>query len=117
MDSNNNPAPFLLTLDRALRFARARLSPEITAQRLLILLNVYINEGLCQRELLGKLDSTSVTALSRNLADLSKLTTRKVKGPGLLQLVADPRNLRIKRIHLTPKGRKFVSDWIASTEA
>jgi DNA-binding MarR family transcriptional regulator len=98
----------LQSLDRALRFARARLSPDITAQRLLILLNVYFNEGLSQRDLLEMLDSTSITALSRNLADLSTLTTRKVAGPGLLELMSDPMNLRIKRVHLTSKGRKFV---------
>ena len=46
----------LLELDRALRFARANLSPDVTAQRLSILINVYFNEGLSQRELLRHLD-------------------------------------------------------------
>ena len=76
----------LRSLDRALRYARAKLSPDITAQRLLILLAVYFHEGLSQRELLRHLELTSITALSRNLADLSKLTTRKQPGPGLLEL-------------------------------
>lgn len=98
-------------LDRALRYARARLSPDITAQRLLILLAVYFNEGLSQRELLKKLESTSITALSRNLADLSALTTRKQPGPGLLELRSDPANLRIKRVYLTRKGRNFIRQW------
>lgn len=112
MDTQSDSAVTLRSLDRALRFARARLSPDISAQRLLILLNVYFNEGLSQRELLGMLDSTSIPALSRNVAELSSFTTRKVAGPGLLELRSDPMNLRIKRVHLTPKGRKFVSDWI-----
>ena len=106
----------LQQLDRALRFARARLSPDITAQRLLILLHVYFNEGMSQRELLDTLDSISITALSRNLADLSALTTRKTIGPGLLELRTDPMNLRIKRVHLTPKGRRLVRDWVAAID-
>jgi DNA-binding MarR family transcriptional regulator len=101
----------LQTLDRALRFARARLSPDITAQRLLILIAVYFNEGLSQRELLQHLESTSITALSRNLADLSTLTTRKSPGPGLLELRVDPLNLRVKRVFLTRKGRSFMQHW------
>ncbi|HNP37192.1 MAG TPA: hypothetical protein PKK10_15185 [Woeseiaceae bacterium] len=102
----------ILELDRALRFARAKLSPDITAQRLLILIGVYLHEGLSQRDLLNHLDSTSITALSRNIADLSDLTTRKLPGPGLLELRADPMNLRVKRVFLTRKGRNFVRQWL-----
>lgn len=105
----------LRALDRALRFARAKLSPDITAQRLLILIAVYFNEGLSQRELLKHLESTSITALSRNIADLSNLTTRKLPGPGLLELRADPLNLRVKRVSLTRKGRNFMQQWLAIT--
>lgn len=102
----------LHALDDALRFARARLSPDITAQRLLILIAVYFNEGLSQRELLQHLESTSITALSRNLADLSAFTTRKTVGPGLLELRVDPMNLRIKRVFLTRKGKSFMKQWL-----
>ncbi len=103
-------------LDQALRFARAKLSPDITAQRLLILMAVYFHEGLSQRDLLGHLDSTSITALSRNLADLSSLTTKKTPGPGLLSLRVDPLNLRVKRVFLTPKGRRFMKQWFAAAK-
>ena len=102
-------------LDRALRFARKNLSPDITAQRLLILIAVYFHEGLSQRELLNHLDSTSITALSRNLTDLSAMTTRKVPGPGLLELRTDRLNLRIKRVFLTTRGKRFVRRWLAET--
>ena len=104
----------LHALDNALRFARAELTADVTAQRLLILICVYFNQGLSQRELLTKLDSTSITALSRNLADLSGWTTRKKEGPGLIELRADPMNLRIKRVFLTRKGDKFVRRWLAA---
>lgn len=106
-------AKTLMALDRALRYARAKLSPDITAQRLLILIAVYFHEGLSQRELLTHLESTSITALSRNLADLSALTTRKTPGPGLLELRVDPLNLRVKRIFLTSKGRRFMREWLS----
>lgn len=103
----------LQELDRALRFARLKLNTDVTAQRLLILMCVTINEGLSQRELLTKLDATSITALSRNLADLSALTTRKTTGPDLLELRTDPMNLRIKRVYLTAKGRSFMKQWLS----
>ncbi|MGB5256225.1 MAG: hypothetical protein WBN07_16515 [Woeseiaceae bacterium] len=116
--TNLDPAEYLpmQQLDRALRFARRKISPDITAQRLLILIAVYFHEGLSQRELLSYLDSTSITALSRNLADLSSLTSKKTVGPGLLRMKADPLNLRIKRVHLTAKGRKFMKQWLSVTQ-
>ncbi|MFK8031413.1 MAG: hypothetical protein AB8G18_14345 [Gammaproteobacteria bacterium] len=98
-------------LDRALRYARAKLSPDITAQRLLILVCVSFHEGLSQRDLLRKLETTSITALSRNLADLSELTTKKLPGPGLISLRPDPMNLRVKRVYLTTKGKRFMRSW------
>ena len=104
----------LQSLDKALRFARAQLTADVTAQRLLILICVFFNQGLSQRELLGKLDSTSITALSRNLADLSAWTTKKVEGPGLIELRPDPMNLRIKRVFLTKKGERFMRRWLAA---
>jgi len=100
-------------LERALRFARKNISPDVTAQRLLILIGVYFHEGLSQRKLLKYLDSTSITALSRNIADLSSFTTRKLPGPGLIELRVDPLNLRVKRVFLTAKGRRFMKRWFA----
>ena len=105
----------LHALDGALRFARAELTADITAQRLLILLNVYFNQGMSQRELLKELDTTSITALSRNLADLSAWTTRKTEGPGLIELRPDPMNLRVKRVYLTDDGEQFVRRWLAAS--
>jgi DNA-binding MarR family transcriptional regulator len=61
------------------------------------------------------LESTSIPALSRNLADLSALTTRKLPGPRLLELRTDPLNLRVKRVYLTPRGRRFVKRLLAET--
>lgn len=106
------PQRTLRAVDRALRYARQKLTPDITAQRLLILIAVYFHEGLSQRELLKHLELTSITALSRNLADLSGMTTKKLPGPGLLELRTDPLNLRVKRVFLTRKGKRFMESWI-----
>ena len=108
---NSTMSAEMQQLDKALRFARENLAPDITAQRLLILIGVYFHEGLSQRELLKFLDSTSITALSRNIADLSALTTKKLPGPGLLELRVDPLNLRVKRVFLTSKGKRFMKRW------
>ena len=96
-------------LDRALRYARSKLGPDITVQRLLILINVYTHEGLSQNELLEKLESTSIPALSRNLADMSKRTSRRTEGPDLVELRTDTQNLRKKRIYLTRRGRQILN--------
>ena len=99
---NKQTTDYLALLDRALRFARKNLSPDIPAQRLLLLNAPHF-------------DSTSSTALSRNMADLSAMTTRKVPGPDLLELRTDPLNLRIKRVFLTSRGKRFVRRWLAET--
>lgn len=104
----------LKQMEAGLRVARKRVAADITAHRLLILLTVHDHQGLSQRELLDLLDDTSITALSRNLADLSALTSRKTQGPGLIELRSDPLNLRIKRVHLTPRGRRLMRDLVQS---
>jgi len=95
--------------DQFLVRARNALGPDVTALRIHILLNVFAHEGVNQRALLNLLDMTSVTALSRNLADMSVLTSSKKPGPGLIELHFDSMNLRQKSIHLTPKGRAVVA--------
>ncbi len=103
----------LTSLDRALRYARSHLGADITAQRLLILINVFLHEGLSQSELLARLDSASTTALSRNLAELSDWTPRKTPGLGLIELRSDRFNLRRKQVYLSPKGKRFLQNWLS----
>jgi len=112
MPDNTAQRGQLEDLNTILRFARTRLGADITVQRLLILINVYLNEGLSQGELLRQLDSTSAAALSRNLAELSDWTPRKIDGPNLIQLQVDQQNLRRKRVFLTDGGRKFIKQWL-----
>ena len=95
-------------LELGLSFARSEIGRDVTVQRLLILLAAYRHEGVSQRELLAFLDMTSIAALSRNLADLSAMTSRKTPGPGLLEQRIDPGNLRVRRIFLTERGKRVV---------
>lgn len=111
-DSHGTPNA-LTKFELALRAARRELGADVTVQRLSILLGVHRNEGLSQSELLHHLDATSITALSRNIADLSSRTSSKQKGPGLLELRADEMNLRRKTVHLTAKGRRLVGRILA----
>lgn len=97
----------------ALRYARAELGADVTVIRLLVLLAVAQHEGLSQRALAAHLDGISVTALSRNLADLSELTSRKTPGPGLVRRERDTTNLRAQRVFLTRAGRRFIAGWRA----
>lgn len=113
MDDRNRDLCLLRSLDQTLRLARAKLGADITVQRLLILIGVFLHEGLSQNELLRLLDSTSTTALSRNLAELSGWTSRKTKGLDLIVLRSDPLNLRRKQVYLTGKGKRFLKTWIS----
>ena len=104
-----DPAREVVTgYNRFLVRARQLLGPDVTALRLHILLTVYAHEGCNQRTLLDNLDMTSVTALSRNLADLSAITSTKKLGPGFIELRIDVMNLRRKTVHLTDAGRTVV---------
>ncbi|MEL7025163.1 MAG: MarR family winged helix-turn-helix transcriptional regulator [Pseudomonadota bacterium] len=94
-----------------LTYARDHIAPDVTVQRLLVLLHVARSEGLSQNELAQQLAGISTTALSRNLADLSAVTSRKTPGPALIEQHLDQANLRKKRIYLTDKGHRFMKRW------
>jgi DNA-binding MarR family transcriptional regulator len=103
-----DPVRAVEVFERALRFARQQLGPDVTVLRLQILLNAHLNPASSQRELAALSGGISATALSRNLADLSAWSSRKQEGLGLVELRADPMNLRVKRIYLTARGKRFV---------
>ena len=94
-----------------LRFARDNIAPDITVQRVLVLLSIARHPGLSQSELSATLPGISTTAMSRNIADLSDRTSQKRGGPGLVRLQQDPGNLRRKRVYLTAKGRRLIKRW------
>lgn len=104
-------------LINCLRAARDAISPDITVQRLLVLLSVADHPGCSQHDLGQRLTGISSTALSRNLADLSALTSRKLPGPNLIRQQPDPTNLRRKQLHLTRKGQRLIGELKAALES
>ena len=95
----------------SLRYARDQIAPDVTVQRLLVLLTVARYPGLSQTELGRHLPGISTTAMSRNLADLSERTSQRRVGPGLIELKTDPENLRRKRVRLTARGKQLLRGW------
>ncbi len=102
---------------RLLNCARRDLGPDVSVLRMLILLSAYENEGVSQGELLGYLERTSAAALSRNLADLSALSSSKTSGLGLIELRIDPKNLRKRHVFLTAKGKRLIKRWLKQAGA
>ena len=81
--ARKNMATEMQQLDKALRFARKNISTDITAQRLLIH---------------GKQQAA--------IQPLNELATSSAQS-----LRVDPLNLRVKRVFLTAKGRRFMDRW------
>lgn len=94
-----------------LRFARDEIAPDVTIQRVLVLLTVAAEPGRSQTELARALPGISTAALSRNLADLSRTTSQKRPGPDLVTLAPDPGSLRRKLVRLTPRGKRLIQRW------
>lgn len=49
------------------------------------------------------------SAASRNVLDLSDLTSRRKPGPGLVEMRPDPNNRAYKLVYLTPVGHDAVN--------
>lgn len=82
---------------------------EMPVQQMLVLLFVAANEGSTQRDLTQALDMAASTA-SRNLAALSKVHRLGRAGHGLIDWKEDVLDRRVKRLHLTPRGRQFMKE-------
>lgn len=86
------------------------LGNDVPLQQILVLL--YISSkgsGCTQAEMREDLDMAASTA-SRNIAALSKVHRLGKEGLGLIDWRDDLLDRRVKRIHLTPKGRAFMKD-------
>lgn len=101
-----------IRLSRFLRKVRET-DPELTVQKLQILVEVMMNPGIEQQSLILKVDQTR-SAVSKNLADWSEITSRKKPGPGLIESRIDPRNRVIRTIHPTSEGRKRWAEMIST---
>ena len=93
-----------------------RHDPELQTQACQAFLIVAGQEGITIRELALLLGMSGATA-SRNVAMLGE--KHRAGGPGLGLVVPrpDPADSRMKRVHLTPKGRTLAETLIAITGA
>lgn len=99
----------LHTLFKALK----EMDADMPVQQMVILTTIALNEGKTQAELLATLDIPNST-MSRNIAALSSLDRLNKPGLGLIMWVDHPTDRRAKHLWLTPKGRNFLSQYLAS---
>jgi len=97
----------ILKLHKAIEALRA-IDPEMQGNVMQAFLIVALTkeEGISHQDL-AKQVGVSQSAISRNVGMLSAWTPYKETGPGLVDSVSDPMNMRQKIVRLTPKGRKF----------
>ena len=94
----------LRALSKMLKFARANVSDKMTVQQLDTLITISLEpEGIDQANLVKRAD-LSRSGASKNIADLTALTSRHKPGPGLVESLIDPFNRSTRSIKLTMKG-------------
>lgn len=96
----------LIKVSRFLKEARELIADDVTVQKLDTLVQVLLQpDGIPQADILLKANLTR-TAASKNVADLSSITSRKKAGPNLVESVIDPLNRTSRTIRMTPTGEK-----------
>jgi len=95
---------------RLLKEVRAQIDNEMSVQKLQILMCCLSSpDGIDQQRLFQEMDQ-SRSAVSKNIADLTAFTSKKLPGPALLVSIPDPMNLTTRIIRVTPKGRQVWRD-------
>ncbi|MDK1386301.1 winged helix DNA-binding protein [Sinorhizobium sp. 8-89] len=82
-----------------------KLDPEIQAQTIMVFLRVVDRPGITMKELIQATGLAS-SSVSRNVAALSGTHRGGQPGHNLLRSYEDATDRRIKRVELTPKGRR-----------
>ena len=96
---------------KLLELIRKEVDGEMSLQKLQVLLTALANPtGIDQSTLLKRVDQ-SRAAVSKNVADLSLLTSKKEVGVGLIRSDADPMNLSTRIITPTAKGIKLAKEF------
>lgn len=104
-----------LTRTEALRLARVMLQyfqrhfdTDVSAPRLLTLVGIAENPDSPQFELGGVIGLPSSATVSRNINDLTHLTSRREPGPGYVRQDPDPNSRRRNLVRLTPRGEVLI---------
>lgn len=96
----------LIKISRFLKEARKLVADDVTVQKLDTLVQVMLQpDGIPQSEILDKAD-LSRAAGSKNVADLTSITSRKKPGPNLVESVIDPLNRTSRTIRMTASGER-----------
>ena len=102
----------LRAMREALRYLQTHLDAEVSAQRILTLIGVAENPASPQFELGKVIGSGNASTISRNLNDLSHLTSRRQPGPGYIRQDPDPNSRRRNLVNLTPRGEVLVNGMV-----
>lgn len=104
-----------MSRSEALRLARITLQyfqqhfeSDVSAPRLLTLIGVAENPGSPQFELGGVIGLPSHATVSRNINDLTHLTSRREPGPGYVRQDPDPNSRRRNLVRLTDRGEVLI---------
>lgn len=95
---------------KAIVWIRQNIDPEIGTQKVDILLNVALHDGIHQQELKEATGLLS-GSVSRHLKLMGKYynkRTEREEGLGLITQVPDPMNRRFTCVYLTPKGKQTI---------
>jgi len=91
-------------------FDRLRdLHPDMTVWQAMVLLTVAATPGIQQRDLYSKLDMGDSSA-SRTIALLTDVGARGFAGLDLVTSLTDTADRRMRRLYLTPKGKRKVEE-------
>ncbi len=90
------------------RFLKAvrEVDPDVSVQKLQVLVEVMCNPGIDQASLLQSVDQ-SRSAVSKNIAEWSAINSRKKPGPGFIESRIDPMNRVSRLLYPTDKGKRM----------
>lgn len=99
----------LKVLGVAVRYLQEKIDPEMPAQRILTLVGVAQHPGAPQFELGEMIGLPAASTISRNLNDLTHLTSRRKPGPDLVAQEPDPHFRRRNLVRLTKRGEALIA--------
>lgn len=96
----------LTASNRIRKFLQAvrAVEPECSVQKLQILVEIMLQPGIDQNTLVRKVDQTR-SAVSKNVADWTDITSKKKPGPGFVESRIDPMNRTGRLLYPTAKGK------------
>lgn len=98
----------LACLAQALERARSEFGRDLPLQTLRVFIDIALHPGTHMSAVAGRLRLGKSSA-SRNISALTDHTWLGHAGPGLVSEIGDPHEGRIRRLHLTARGRAMAA--------